>query len=185
MTFATRDSTIEEGGTGSAEPVAAKSLKGSSLAWGAFGVAALLALTLSVPAMTHFREARPAEVRLEINTPFTPAPLHFALSPDGRYIVFVASVDGPRRLWLRALDKTDARPLAGTDGAEYPFWSKDSRSIGFFASGKLLRIDLGGPAQVITDAPYWPRRDLERRWHDRVFSDGIGEPSAQGRCLGR
>ena len=144
---------LEEGGTGiggaSRHEIPEKILAGVGRLRGC----RTLALTLSVPAMTHFREARPAEVRLEINTPFTPAPLHFALSPDGRHIVFVASVDGPQRLWLRALDKTDAQPLTGTDGAEYPFWSKDSRSIGFFASGKLLRIDLGGPSRSRSPTP--------------------------------
>ena len=93
-------------------------------------------------------------MRLQINTPSTPAPLHFALSPDARHIVFVASGDGPQRLWLRALDNTDARPMAGTEGAEYPFWSADSRSVGFFASGKLYRIDIGGaPPQALANAP--------------------------------
>src|SRR5262249_11251184 len=102
----------------------------------------------------YFREkaaANAPEMRLEINTPSTPAPLEFALSPDGRYIVFVASGDGPQRLWLRALDKTDAQPMKGTEGADYPFWSPDNRSIGFFASGKLKRIDVaGGLPQVLT-----------------------------------
>ena len=85
-------------------------------------------------------------MRLEITTPPTLSPLEFALSPDGRYIAFVASGDGPQRLWLRALDKADAQPMAGTDGAHYPFWSANSRSIGFFSTGKLKRIDIAGGA---------------------------------------
>jgi serine/threonine protein kinase/Tol biopolymer transport system component len=84
------------------------------------------------------------EMRLEIDTPATVAPLEFALSPDGRYIVFVASGDGPQRLWLRSLAKADSQPMAGTEGADNPFWSPDSRSIGFFAAGKLKRIGVGG-----------------------------------------
>jgi hypothetical protein len=92
-------------------------------------------------------------MRVEITTPATQAPLSFALSPDGKSIVFVASGDGPQRLWLRRLNKTDAQPLAGTDGADYPFWSPDNRSLGFFADGKLKRIDLaGGPPHVLADA---------------------------------
>jgi len=51
------------------------------------------------------------------------------------------------------LDSLAAQPLAGTDGASYPFWSPDSLSVGFFASGKLKRIDImGGPPQVLADA---------------------------------
>ena len=91
-------------------------------------------------------------MRLEITTPATDAPLQFALSPDGRSLVFVASGDGPSRLWLRPLDQTEAQPLAGTEGGTYPFWSPDSRSIGFFAAGRLLRLDLaGGAPQALTD----------------------------------
>ena len=71
-------------------------------------------------------------------------PLSFALSPDGRHIVFVASGDGASRLWVRSLASTTAQPLAGTEGASYPFWSPDSKSVGFFAAGKLKRLDIGG-----------------------------------------
>ena len=92
------------------------------------------------------------EMRLDIITPSTSAPLEFALSPDGRYIVFVASGDGPQRLWLRALDKTEAQPLPGTEGAQYPFWSPDSRAIAFTAASKLKRIDIaGGSPQVLAN----------------------------------
>src|SRR5262249_32397686 len=121
-------------------------------------VAALIVIVpLAFVAVGHLRETAPPEMRLQILTPFTPAPpssSEFALSPDGRQIVFVASGDGPVRLWLRALDRTDAQPIAGTDGADFPFWSADSRSIGFFASGKLFRIDVaGGLPQFIANAP--------------------------------
>jgi eukaryotic-like serine/threonine-protein kinase len=55
---------------------------------------------------------------------------------------------------VRTLDKTEAKPLAGTDGAQYPFWSPDGRSLGFFAAGKLYRIDsAGGPPQALANAP--------------------------------
>jgi hypothetical protein len=58
------------------------------------------------------------------------------------------------RLWLRELNAVSPRPLAGSDGAAFPFWSPDSRSIGFFAEAKLKRLDLtGGVAQVLADAP--------------------------------
>jgi eukaryotic-like serine/threonine-protein kinase len=60
--------------------------------------------------------------------------------------VFVAKSDGAARLWLRSLAKATALPLAGTEGATDPFWSPDSRSIGFFADGALKRLDLGGGA---------------------------------------
>jgi eukaryotic-like serine/threonine-protein kinase len=80
-----------------------------------------------------------------------------ALSPDGRRLVFgVQSEGGASRLWIRSLDAAAAQPLAGTEGASssYPFWSPDSRSVGFSADGKLKKIDLsGGPAVTLGDVP--------------------------------
>src|SRR5262249_47353188 len=118
----------------------------------------IIGAVIATATLRYFREAPAAaarEMRVEITTPATQAPLEFAPSPDGRYIVFVASGDGPRRLWLRAFDKPEAQPMPGTDGAAYPFWSPDSRSIGFFATGKLKRIDIdGGAPQVLADAPF-------------------------------
>jgi eukaryotic-like serine/threonine-protein kinase len=79
-----------------------------------------------------------------------------ALSPDGRFVAFVAtSSDGRSLLWIRALDALSARPLPGTDEARYPFWSPDSRFIAFFSQHSLKKIQPGGgPAQVICDASY-------------------------------
>lgn len=65
-----------------------------------------------------------------------------AISPDGRSVVFVAHASGADRLFIRPLDSLNARDLAGTEAATYPFWSPDSRFIGFFAEGKLKRIDV-------------------------------------------
>ncbi len=119
-------------------------------AWmAALAVAFLVAVALAVPAVRHLREMPPPpppETRLEISTPATDRPVMFALSPDGRQIVFVASGDGASRLWVRSLGATTAQPLAGTEGATFPFWSPDGRSVGFFAGGALKRLDLGGGA---------------------------------------
>ena len=126
--------------------VMALSSSGGRQAWMAFAVAALAAAALAVPAVRYLRETPPPETRVEINTPATDQPTMFALSPDGRRIVFVASGDGASRLWLRSLVSTTAQPLVGTEGARSPFWSPDSRSIGFVAGGTLKRLDLGGGA---------------------------------------
>jgi eukaryotic-like serine/threonine-protein kinase len=77
------------------------------------------------------------------------------LSPDGTTIAFTATdVNGKKAIWVRLLNSLDARQLAGTDDAIFPFWSFDNRSLGFFAEGKLKVVDLsGGAAQVIADAP--------------------------------
>jgi serine/threonine protein kinase len=77
----------------------------------------------------------------------------FALSPDGRDLVFVANSSGADPvIWLRSIDQVTAHPLPGTERAQIPFWSPDSRWIGFFAEGKLKKIPVaGGPVQVLTD----------------------------------
>jgi Tol biopolymer transport system component len=81
-----------------------------------------------------------------------------AISPDGLRLAYTAR--GPDRrsmLWVRRLDALTAQPLQGTEGAAIPFWSPDSRFLGFFASGKLKKIDAsGGPAVTLCDAPYAP-----------------------------
>jgi serine/threonine protein kinase/Tol biopolymer transport system component len=118
-------------------------------------IAILAASAAVVLAMLAFRPPPEApEMRVEVTTPPTPDPISFAVSPDGRRLAFVASGDGAPRLWLRALDTAALQPLAGTEGASYPFWSPDSRSIGFFAGGKLKRIEAaGGPPRTLADAP--------------------------------
>jgi eukaryotic-like serine/threonine-protein kinase len=77
------------------------------------------------------------------------------VSPDGRRLAFVASAsEGRNLLWVRSLDTQAAQQLAGTEGAFHPFWSADSRFLGFFADGKLKKIDAaGGPPITLCDAP--------------------------------
>jgi Tol biopolymer transport system component len=78
-----------------------------------------------------------------------------AVSPDGTRVAFAARRDdGITMLYVRPLDSVKALPLTGTDGATCPFWSPDSRSLGFFSSGKLRKIDAsGGPPLSLADAP--------------------------------
>jgi Tfp pilus assembly protein PilF/tRNA A-37 threonylcarbamoyl transferase component Bud32 len=123
---------------------------GQRLAW----VAALLTMAAlgGLVAVLYFRPAAELpEMRVEINTRSSPG-ASFALSPDGRRLVFAAADDSARQLWLQVLDTATVQPLQGTDGATSPFWSPDSRSIAFFAGSKLMRLDLGRglPRQLAT-----------------------------------
>jgi serine/threonine protein kinase len=134
-------------------PALTATLSDGRRAWGAAIVFALMAAAIAVPAVRHLRENAPAlplETRLDIVTPSTEYPEDFALSPDGRQVVFVASGDGSPRLWVRSLDGTVAQPLAGTESGSAPFWSPDGRAIGFFADGSLKRINAtGGSPQTL------------------------------------
>jgi eukaryotic-like serine/threonine-protein kinase len=127
--------------------------KREPLAWAAVGILLVAALALSFLLARRLPPTAP-EMRVEITTPATSSPFHFALSPDGEKLAFVASSGAQPRLWVRALNAVAAQPLAGTENAEYLFWSPDGRSIGFFAGGKLKRVDVGGgPPQALADAP--------------------------------
>ena len=78
-----------------------------------------------------------------------------ALSPDGRYVAFLAApLGGSNLLWVRRLDRDSApRALPGTDGAIQPFWSADSRFLAFGADEQLKKIDVdGGRPEVICPA---------------------------------
>jgi Tol biopolymer transport system component len=125
------------------------------LAWGvaALAVAGLVAAVVPLVLFSRRVPVAPEEMRLEVSTPPTSHPALMALSPDGRRLVFVATAENQTQLFLRDLASTTARPLAGTEGALYPFWSPDSRSVAFFSTGKLQRVDLaGGSVQTLAPA---------------------------------
>jgi Tol biopolymer transport system component len=120
------------------------------LAW-AIGTVTIVAAAFTA---FHMRPAAPArEMRLDVAIPMASDLGAFTLSPDGERMVAAASTQGERRLWLRSITSGAWRPLSGTEGAYSPFWSPDSRSVGFIAGNKLKRIDVdGGIPQVLGDA---------------------------------
>jgi serine/threonine protein kinase len=150
--------------------------RGNLLPWtlaGLFLFGLLSALSLFRPSR---RPPDAPEVRFQIDTPPTADLLSMAVSPDGRQLVVVASAEGIPQLWLRPLDSLTAQPLAGTDGASFPFWSPDSRSIGFFADSSLKRIDLGsGLTRTLAGA----MRGLGGTWNREgtiLFAPSNAEP---------
>ncbi|MDP8979020.1 MAG: serine/threonine-protein kinase [Acidobacteriota bacterium] len=133
-------------------PATAPARRRNWLPWTAAGLACVLAALcaawlLRTPEQQPILElsaALPEEAAL---SPWAPA-----ISPDGRHIVFGAMLGGKKQLWIRNLDELTPRALAGTEGAQDPFWSPDSRFVGFFADRKLKKIDIaGGPAIPLCD----------------------------------
>jgi eukaryotic-like serine/threonine-protein kinase len=107
------------------------------------GAAAFLLLVAWSLASLRPGTSEPVPLRLTVDAP-AGADFGFglAISPDARVIAFIAHTAGPPSLWLRPLNSLTAREIPGTDDAAYPFWSPDSRSVGFFAGGKLKRADV-------------------------------------------
>jgi len=128
--------------------------------WLAWAVAAALSLvTLGVIWARYTRQpATDARVfRTSILPPERSSFEHIAVSPDGRQLAFTAATGGKVQLWVRALDSTEATPLAGTQDAMLPFWSPDSRFIGFFADGQLKKVEAtGGPVQKLCEMDGFP-----------------------------
>ncbi|MEJ2504016.1 MAG: protein kinase, partial [Gemmatimonadota bacterium] len=176
-------------GTRQEEPVPGRHWTRGRLAAVAVGVLSALALGL-VLGRTRGPAAGAAADHVVVSAILPPDGEDFAdrrsfgaLSPDGRSFAFVSlSSEGERRLRLRRLDGLDSELLPGTTGAESPFWSPDGQSIGYFADGQLMRLDLGasGPRSVCdvegATSGAWGEGDLivfaTRRGIERVGNAG-------------
>ncbi|MFN7929707.1 MAG: protein kinase [Blastocatellia bacterium] len=149
------------------------------LAWLIAGVLALLALALGVAyfkrAATDVRAVRLAFAPPENVTFDNGLDDSVVVSPDGQKLVFTGqSADGKRHLYVRPLDSMDATLLSGTDEPVNPFWSPDSRSLGFGSRGKLKRIDLAsGRPQTLYDA-FSPQGGAWSRAGVILFATGQG-----------
>ena len=155
-----------------------------SLALVAIAAAATLAILRfrSVPVeATRFVVSLPPGTTTAVNETRT----RIAVSPDGRRLAIVLAKDGRQQIWIRSLDSVTAEPLASTEGALSPFWSPDSRFVGFFSPGEgaIKKVEVtGGPARTICAA----QADSVPTWGTdgtilfTQFLDGIYRVSADG-----
>ncbi|HEX5107205.1 MAG TPA: protein kinase [Vicinamibacterales bacterium] len=135
----------------------------------ALAIGAVMGRSLMSP-----RVAESPELRLEITTPPASYPTSIAISPDGRSLVFEATQGGQSQLWLRPLDSDEMRPLMNTKDGQYPFWSPDSRSVGFFAEGRLKTLDIGsGSVQSLANA----NAGIGAAWSDDGFIYFVANPN--------
>jgi len=141
---------------------AGRGVKARALPWIVAGVATAVALAMGVVAwrlQSSRAEPSASLAPLKFTIPvgrgeaaymaLSVERLAFSISPDGRTVAMAAgNAEGASALWVRPLSSDIAAMLPGTEGASSVFWSPDGRSLGFFASGKLKRVDLTGGAPV-------------------------------------
>ena len=125
-------------------------------------IGGMLALAIGASVMRWRTPDAPVArtVRLSLGSPgqFFTEPPSAVISPDGSAIVFVAAdASGKDAIWLRELASQDPRVLPGTERGDVPFWSPDSRSVGFFADGQLKVVDTGdGSVRILARSPVSP-----------------------------
>jgi eukaryotic-like serine/threonine-protein kinase len=115
-------------------------------------VAGVMTAIAGFVSFLHYRETPPAvnSLSLSISIPAGSQPAYLFLSPDGRRLLASLLVGNKASLYTRSMDSTEFHRLDGTDDARSPFWSADSRFIGFFADGKLKVVPAaGGPTSVL------------------------------------
>jgi len=147
---------IAEGGSavGLPAPVARRRARREHVAWALLAVAAAAAVFFAWRGAGAERPQQP--IRFTIPVPHGVSAIDLPrISPNGSTLAFTA-VDsaGQAMIWVRPLNSLASNPLPGTENAIRPFWSPDSRSLGFVANGKLKKIVVaGGPAEIVCDAP--------------------------------
>jgi Tol biopolymer transport system component len=128
--------------------------------WAAAGLLSIMTTGAFLVAVTNTRRLttpiRPIQLTIDppAGTRFSPSASLLSVSPDGRQVAFLAlGPDGISRVWIRPLESSEARELPGTDNALGPFWSLDSRSVGFFANDRLNIVGAeGGPIKMVCEA---------------------------------
>jgi len=133
--------------------------EGAARLFGNAHVAWIVAVVLALGAMAALwasvrrpPAAEPSVMKFSILPPEKSSFSEIALSPDGRQLAFTAVTGGKLQMWVRPLDSVEARALPGTQDALFPFWSPDSRTIGFYADRRLKKVDAaGGPVQTLCE----------------------------------
>ncbi len=178
---------ITESGSQAGQPGGAelRRMKGERIAW----LAAILLLLAALFTVYYKRPAAPnrptwSYILPSERTAFSNFSGPAVVSPDGQKLAFVArTAEGMDLLWVRSLDAPSAQSIAGTEGAFYPFWSRDNQFLGFFAGGKLKTVSAAGGAVLTLCDATGPRGAT---WGDEstiLFSltwGGIQSVSASG-----
>ncbi|MGE5176023.1 MAG: TolB family protein, partial [Hyphomicrobiales bacterium] len=138
---------------GVAAPIAHRRKTRERIAWGVAGVAILAAIALGALVIAR-TPPKPEPIRFTFDTPGSIRSIGTPkVSPDGRYVAFNATDSlGATRIYVRAMGGTEAQPIPSTEGAFRPFWSPDSKYLGFIADNKMKKVSVGGGvAQSLCD----------------------------------
>ena len=175
-----------DAGEGAPAMTVAVQPRSNRIAWSIAGAALVAAVAAALWAVQERGRPAPAAAAAQFtiappeNTSFggpggggTGNATQLAISPDGRHIVFVAGGQNEYQIWLRSLASVTITPIPGTEGGAFPFWSPDSRFIGFFADGKLKKVPIGGgPPVVLCDTQQNGRGGSWSRDNIILFSPG-------------
>ncbi|HET9193147.1 MAG TPA: protein kinase [Vicinamibacterales bacterium] len=136
--------------SGGAATVVRRDVPASRLPWAVAAVAFMLFAAAGAMAAYLALTPEPAARRLQFDvaTPSSGSPLHIAMSPLGTHLVANQNPGGRSSLWLYTIGHGTGITIGGTDGAFWPFWSRDGRTVGFFADGRLKKVDIQGTPPV-------------------------------------
>ena len=156
LDIADADAATAESSTVTPAAIQRVSLRSPRLAWSVAIVAVVALAALAVlmrgrvapqSPTVRFAVAMPSGIVLTRSMTHTDAaggPGAIAVSPDGSHIAFLGSRNGRSHLWVRAIGSFESREIAGTEGASAPFWSPDSKWIGFFSAGSIKKVEAAG-----------------------------------------
>jgi serine/threonine-protein kinase len=160
-TMSTRQ--FQKSGMAEQQPEPRVKISWTRLVWPALSI--ILGVTVVLLAWSRWRTTESPvtqvmrfPISLPITSPLVGGASTVAISPDGKYFVYLAFSSGTQKLFLRPIDRFTAQPMTGTDGATDPFFSPDGQWVAFYADGRVKKVSIfGGSPQEVCTTPGFMR----------------------------